>query len=475
MLKLSEKIKKYLCICTISSTLCQFIIPTYVYAGILKVESKKTKNPNDIENLRKEKENQNKNQQDLEAKIKLITNELNTLRSEIKSLKKENKINQDSISNISNKILNTTNEIAKMDYEIQNLTEETQELKKQVLKILRIIYMENGNETSKTPLSATSFEDFDHTITYSKKFSELFEKKVRALNEKNKEIDKYKKIKEEEIKKIAPEQQEIEQNMKQNNEKTSKIEKLMQECTKKYEELESLLKKIKIKTKIIEDAMKILENMNKKSSEKQDIPVEVIDEAAKKNNKKIPQTKNEESQKKQETPPVNSKGHIFPVLGNCSIFQGFRKGHPAIDIQTYGKPNPVVASKSGTVVVAARGGKANKMSGYGNVVVIDHGNGERTLYAHLSAFKVSAGQTVNQGQVIANVGNTGSVSGKTGMHLHYEQIKNGVRVNPTFGNAKPAPAPQTSAPQNNKNRSPNNTKSKSIPKNNKSKQGNKKK
>lgn len=69
----------------------------------------------------------------------------------------------------------------------------------------------------------------------------------------------------------------------------------------------------------------------------------------------------------------------------------------------------------------------NNFHGYGKKIVIDHGFGIKTLYAHMSEFKVSAGQKVKRGAVIGLVGNTGL---STGPHLHYEVVKNGEKVNP---------------------------------------------
>lgn len=95
--------------------------------------------------------------------------------------------------------------------------------------------------------------------------------------------------------------------------------------------------------------------------------------------------------------------------------------HSGIDIAApYG--TPIKASASGTVTYS---GNAN--DGYGLYVIISHGNGVQTVYAHCSQLLVSAGQTVSQGEAIAKVGSTGN---STGNHLHLEVRKNGVTYNP---------------------------------------------
>ena len=66
-------------------------------------------------------------------------------------------------------------------------------------------------------------------------------------------------------------------------------------------------------------------------------------------------------------------------------------------------------------------------SSYGNYVVVSHGSGNTTLYAHMSSRKVSVGAYVNQGDVL---GITGSTGNSTGPHLHFEISENGVRINP---------------------------------------------
>jgi murein DD-endopeptidase MepM/ murein hydrolase activator NlpD len=94
--------------------------------------------------------------------------------------------------------------------------------------------------------------------------------------------------------------------------------------------------------------------------------------------------------------------------------------HEGIDIAcAYGAP--VHAAAAGTVIYAGW------MQGYGNLVVLDHGNGISTAYAHASAILVAVGQTMRQGDEVSLVGATGHA---TGPHLHFEVRVNGVAVDP---------------------------------------------
>lgn len=103
---------------------------------------------------------------------------------------------------------------------------------------------------------------------------------------------------------------------------------------------------------------------------------------------------------------------MWPTSGKIS--QRFYWYHQATDIASGDSPN-IVASQGGTIVTAGWGG------GYGNYVVIDHGNGYRTLYGHMKTgtLAVQAGDKVNQGQKIGVMGSTGR---STGPHLHFEII-----------------------------------------------------
>ncbi|OGM32520.1 hypothetical protein A2803_03595 [Candidatus Woesebacteria bacterium RIFCSPHIGHO2_01_FULL_44_21] len=117
---------------------------------------------------------------------------------------------------------------------------------------------------------------------------------------------------------------------------------------------------------------------------------------------------------------VASGNFVWPAQGTIS--QNFAWYHKALDIANRAAPS-VLAADAGTVVMA---GWLDGY-GYGNRVMIDHGNGTRTLYAHLSKIYVGVGQTVNRGDSIGQMGSTGR---STGIHLHFEVLQNGVNINP---------------------------------------------
>ena len=121
---------------------------------------------------------------------------------------------------------------------------------------------------------------------------------------------------------------------------------------------------------------------------------------------------------------------IFPVATYSYISSRFGERIHPITGELKNHNGMDIAANSGTAVYAADGGKvvlAEWYGGYGNCIMIEHGNGYKTLYGHLSYIGVKNGQYVNQGDTIGQVGSTGN---STGPHLHFEVYSNGSRIDP---------------------------------------------
>lgn len=121
------------------------------------------------------------------------------------------------------------------------------------------------------------------------------------------------------------------------------------------------------------------------------------------------------------TPSTNYSGGklLWPTVGH-RITQYYSWRHQGLDIANK-TGTPLYASESGTVE------KSGWNNGYGYNVVINHGGGLKTLYAHASKLHVKAGDEVNRGDIVADMGSTGW---STGPHIHFEVISNGVKQNP---------------------------------------------
>ena len=128
----------------------------------------------------------------------------------------------------------------------------------------------------------------------------------------------------------------------------------------------------------------------------------------------------------------STTGFIYPIKGYTYIssYYGWRFNntdyHTGVDFPAPAN-TPIRASASGTVIYVRTGAGYGRNWGYGNYLIVDHGGGFSTLYAHCTSIPVSVGDTVTKGQTIAYVGTTGW---STGYHLHFEIRRNGAHTNP---------------------------------------------
>ena len=121
------------------------------------------------------------------------------------------------------------------------------------------------------------------------------------------------------------------------------------------------------------------------------------------------------------TPRRSGTGYFIRPTPRYNFTQGYSALHAGVDL-AIDAGTPVFAADSGTVVYAGW-----NPVGYGNLVVLDHGNGWRTYYAHLQSVHVRCGEWLSRGSTIGEIGSTGNSSGP---HLHFEMLRFGIAVNP---------------------------------------------
>jgi len=180
-------------------------------------------------------------------------------------------------------------------------------------------------------------------------------------------------------------------------------------------EVDKLIAQINKEKKQVEHSVKELEALAKKMDE----------EIARKQKELAAQlaaqgkTITSESGYKWPLPDYTNLSSLF--AGRKDPFTGKPATHSGIDVPAP-KGVKILSAKSGVVLTSAY-----NSGGYGNYVVVDHGNGNTTLYAHMSSRAVKVGDVVKQGQVLGYVGTTGR---STGNHLHYEIREKNVRIDP---------------------------------------------
>ena len=277
---------------------------------------------------------------------------------------------------------------------------------------LYCLYRANDTYTLDILLKSKDFEDFLDKAEMVRSVSSTIKKLIDGLKSDLSKLNQ----KEQDLIKDKEEQ---ETENKSLEESRGKLQDLLDKSESLLSDLEKSEQKVKHELDENDAEIKAVDEQIKKYYEEQ----KKREEEAK---------KQAESGKQPQKPSVVHKGgYVWPVPGFTRISSGFNDTqnrahmHGAIDIAgrgIYGAK--VVAAGAGKVIMANTDGRGG---GYGNFVVLNHGNGFFTLYGHLSNVTVKAGQTVAQGEQVGNVGSTGF---STGPHLHFECRQNGVRVDP---------------------------------------------
>ena len=375
------------------------IILVFVLLGICTVPSIAA-SVSELEDKKQDLENQ---QQEVKDQKDEVTAKKNAVLDEISELNSKISKYEDEIEELNTKIDNLEDSISTKEEEIKKLEEETKE--RQDLLVQRLVAMYEKGQTTYLDVLLSS-EDMTTFISNYYRIEEIAEADQEVINS------------------VIEKQQ--------------KTEETKQELEKEKKEIDESKKEVEEKNNSLQIAKASKQTKVNSLSEEERKLQNTIDEfeAA------IKDAQDEIEQARQEVessgggyqggfdggmfswPLSNSYNIITSIFGyRDSPTAGASSNHGAVDIAV--SYVPVLAPADGKVIIA------RYLSGYGNYVMIDHGDGYYTGFGHLSAFSVSQGQTVSRGQKIATSGNTGI---STGPHLHYEVYiggtANSYRVDP---------------------------------------------
>lgn len=323
------------------------------------------------------------------------------------------------VEDLSSSIDNTEQDISKLTKELGDLNtsikekEEDLSEKQELLEERLVASYINGKNTYLDALFSGGFTKFISNYESIKQIAEYDTNLMNEVKDAKTELE--------------AEKEKIQTLKTEKENKSQELKKLKSEKQEKVNNLTDEQKSIQSQLDEYNNQMKILEQKEKAQAEKE---AEEKNKKASSSSSANNSSSSNESSSDENTSssgrflwPVPASHHITSPYGyRIHPIYGTKKLHAGIDIGAPGGSN-ILAGDSGTVMLASFGYNG----GYGNYVIINHGNGVTTRYAHCSNLLVSTGQQVTKGQAIATVGSTGA---STGNHCHFEVRISGQSKNP---------------------------------------------
>ena len=362
----------------------------------------------DIDALKKQASDLSGQKSKLKSKLSEIKTNQNTILEKKKLLDDQCAVIQQEIDNVNEQISDYTDMITAKEDEIAQT--EAKEQKQYELFCERVRAMEENGTVSywEVVFKATDFSDLLSRLDFVNEIMEYDENVIQELRDLRTQI--------------SDEKTELESDKADLVSAKSDLKDKESELTSQIDEASAMMKELD------EQSDEYAATLKQISDEEDAIQADIV-----KKSKELAAS----AQTGTPTGTVSTEtwsaggGYIWPETASKRISSPFGKrvspggigstDHKGVDICGVGTSTKVLAAKAGTVIVATYS------SSYGNYVVISHGSGNTTLYAHMSALKVSVGQYIKQGTI---VGITGSTGHSTGAHLHFEITEGGVRVNP---------------------------------------------
>lgn len=415
--------KRILSILLIVALLISLPLPTY--ASTISEQKDKLHNVKDkLQETNQKLNNNRKTQKTLEQQLEQVEQELQEKEKELSKIEQELTEKQTLLSKVTNELNLAEEELEKAKddleharQELEKAIQDTKDHEDLMADRLRAMYMNKNTSYLELLFESKSLNDFFAKV-------DMIKKMVTYDNQVYEELQSCR--------------DQIEDKKDDCEEKASNIEQKRNDIRLKKIELEDQTQKIngvKVRVSRQKESIKVSQeekNRLKKELEKEEARLaRELDEL---------ERLSKEIEKKIKELTANSKlvylGGVMawpvPYTTRVTSEYGLRlhpiykvyKWHTGIDIAVQGiAGQPAVAAADGVVIVAEH----QDRSGYGKYVIIDHGSGIATLYAHASSVLVTAGQKVTKGTPVIRIGTTGA---STGEHLHFEVRKNGQHTNP---------------------------------------------
>lgn len=413
------------------------VVGTEVYAAtkeeleqkIEKLDGEIAANKNKLNALKDKKENQKEYLETLENQLDVVEEKATSLQVQVNTLDESITKLDKQITSLNKEIKKTKKQIKKAEEDIVTMEETIDNTSERMAEKLRASYMKGSESTLQILMGADSLASFmtrlemmKRTSENDKKDIEDFRDTVVSLKETRKQLisdketlDDKKAEREESKEKLVTERAALKKKQKEYDSTVSQLE-------NQYDEIDSYVKELDKSSAAYESYIKKLEQ-EKKAADAE------IDRIL----KEYYQNQNQSSGGSSGGSYDTSSSWAWP-LGSASCYISSHYGYRDASISGWGfhggtditgggiHGKPVYATKAGKVITAV-----TSNTGYGIYVLIDHGNGYSSLYAHMSARYVNTGDTVKKGQMIGRVGSTGN---STGPHLHFEIRVYGEKKNP---------------------------------------------
>lgn len=381
---------------------------------------------NEIENYRKELAQLDKDgaeqsqyQSTLSKQIDALSQQIQAFDDQIHELSAQIGEKQAVIDKLNEQISEHEMQIEKMKKDIEVLEAEKKVTEDQLRERMKEDYLYKQSGVLEMLLSSQDFGEFISNAVYLKKVAEFDKKLTDKLDMQIGEINKEKLKIEDIVKQINKDKNVVVSSLDEVQRKVVEINKAKESQKSTSNELAEQLKKSTRQSDNIEKAKQRVQKAQSRAQSELEDATDAIRTLQNKNKGKF-------------KAPIDVGGYLFPVAPPNYIFRGYDPSipHYGVDIATHGRNNRIFASRGGQVIASRFGVRGDGLGGYGNVVVIDHGDGYSTLYGHMLERHVCVGDVVSRGQCIGLVGNTGDSYGE---HCHFELRRNGKAIPTPFG------------------------------------------